>query len=208
MSAKKHDLDHLIGTLPPEIAPTTDLWDGIKPRLTSKLTPQKALHKHVVRPLWAIAATFLVCSLLWLTQWRDEPVLPQEQTLIQVQTANITTATVDTSASINVDNHLIELINQVAQTHQNQLNGFIRNQYTVSWQLSADNNEHIQADIAKALAELESASSQVQAALAQQPTNQQLWQLWRWIMQRQITLLQQGQKLPFTHTRTAQGNTL
>lgn len=202
MSEKKHDLDHLIGTLPPEIAPTTDLWDGIKPHLTSKLTPQKALHKNVVRPLWAIAATFLVCSLLWLTQWRDE------SELTQVQTANVTPATIDTSASVEVDNHLIELINQIAQTHQSQLNGFIRNQYTVSWQLSADNNKHIQTDIAKALVELENASNQVQAALAQQPTNQQLWQLWRWIMQRQITLLQQGQELPFTHTRPAQGNTL
>ncbi|WP_282110001.1 hypothetical protein [Shewanella algicola] len=204
MSTKKHDLDHLISTLPPEVAPTTDLWDGIKPHLTSQKTHQNS----VVRPLWAIAATFLVCSLLWLTQWRDEPVLPQEQTLTQVQTANVTTATIDTPASIEVDNHLIELINQIAQSHQSQLDGFIRNQYTVSWQLSANNNEHIQTDIAKALAELESASVQVQAALTQQPTNQQLWQLWRWIMQRQITLLQQGQKLPFTHTRPSQGNTL
>ncbi|MCT8987509.1 hypothetical protein [Shewanella phaeophyticola] len=143
-----------------------------------------------------------MCSILWLTQWRAEP------ELIQVQTANVTTATIDTSASVEVDNHLIELINQIAQTHQSQLEGFIRNQYTVSWQLSADNKEHIQTDIAKALAELESASVQVQAALTQQPTNQQLWQLWRWIMQRQITLLQQGQKLPFTHTRPSQGNTL
>ncbi|GGQ24881.1 hypothetical protein [Shewanella litoralis] len=208
MSEKKHDLDHLIATLPPKIAPTTDLWDGIKPHLTSKLTPQKALYKNAVRPLWAIAATFLVCSLLWLTQWRDEPVLPQEQTLSQMQAAKITTVAIDTSASVEVDNHLIELINQIAQTHQSQLNGFIRNQYTVSWQLSADNNKHIQTDIAKALIELENASNQVQAALAQQPTNQQLWQLWRWIMQRQITLLQQGQELPFTHTRPAQGNTL
>lgn len=198
MSAKKHDLDHLIGTLPPEIAPTTDLWNGIKPHLT----PQKTHQNSVVRPLWAIAATFLVCSLLWLTQWHDE------SGLTQVQTANVTPATIDTSASVEVDNHLIELINQIAQTHQSQLDGFIRNQYTVSWQLSANNNEHIQTDIAKALAELESASVQVQAALTQQPTNQQLWQLWRWIMQRQITLLQQGQKLPFTHTRPSQGNTL
>lgn len=198
MSAKKHDLDHLIGTLPPEIAPTTDLWNGIQPHLT----PPQTHHNSVVRPLWAIAATLVVCSILWLTQWRDHP----EPT--QVQTANVSMATTGTAASIKVDNHLIDLINQIAQTHQSQLNGFISNQYTVSWQLSADHNEHIQTDIAKALAELESASAQVQAALTQQPTNQQLWQLWRWIMQRQITLLQQGQKLPFTHTRPSQGNTL
>ncbi|MGB6135521.1 MAG: hypothetical protein WBG74_02955 [Shewanella sp.] len=198
MTTKKHDLDHLIGTLPPEIAPTTDLWNGIKPHLTPPQTPQHS----VVRPLWAMAATLVVCSILWLTQWHDKP----EPT--QVQTTNDSMATTGTSTSIEVDNHLIELINQVAQTHQSQLNGFIRNQYTVSWQLSADHNEHIQTDIAKALAELENASNQVQAALTQQPTNQQLWQLWRWIMQRQITLLQQGQKLPFTQTRPSQGNTL
>ncbi|MCT8987508.1 hypothetical protein [Shewanella phaeophyticola] len=47
MSAKKHDLDHLINTLPPEIAPTTDLWNDIKPHLT----PQKTHHNSVVRPL-------------------------------------------------------------------------------------------------------------------------------------------------------------
>jgi hypothetical protein len=134
------------------------------------------------------------------------------------QTAAITTtvlgSTLNTEASLatsptQTEVTLTELVEQIALTHQNQLEAFNQNQYTVSWQLSStDTQQQMPTDIGQALVELDKASKQVQAALKQQPTNQQMWQLWRWIMQRQINLLQQGQKLPFTSKPTLQGNTI
>ncbi|MFT6256081.1 MAG: hypothetical protein ACJAT8_000611 [Cellvibrionaceae bacterium] len=188
--------------------PTTDLW----PAIAAKLPLQSQQKKHLTRP-WLIAASVAVFCMLTILLWQR----PEGNSLLP-QTAALTTttpkATVNTEVSLTTSSTqteatLAELVDQIAMTHQTQLDVFNQNQYTVSWQLSStDAPQQIQSDISQALAELDTASKQVQAALKQQPTNQQMWQLWRWIMQRQITLLQQGQKLPFTSKRTPQGNTI
>lgn len=202
MNQSPQDLDSLIKSLPLEMQPTTDLW----PEITAQLSPQSQQKTHLTRP-WLIAASVAVLSLLAMLLWQR----PDGNSLLP-QTATITTtvpgATLNTEATL-AESTLAELVDQIALTHQTQLDVFNQNQYTVSWQLSStDAPQQIQSDISQALAELDTASKQVQAALKQQPTNQQMWQLWRWIMQRQITLLQQGQKLPFTSKRTSQGNTI
>lgn len=202
MNQSPQDLDSLIKSLPLEMQPTTDLW----PEITAQLSPQSQQKTHLTRP-WLIAASVAVLSLLAMLLWQR----PDGNSLMP-QTATITTtvpgATLNTEATL-AESTLVELVDQIALTHQTQLDVFNQNQYTVSWQLSStDAPQQIQSDISQALAELDTASKQVQAALKQQPTNQQMWQLWRWIMQRQITLLQQGQKLPFTSKRTSQGNTI
>ncbi|MGX9460340.1 hypothetical protein ACWXWU_03745 [Shewanella sp. A14] len=188
MTQPKHDLDSLLDTLPSEMVPQKDLWVTIKPQLTSQpinATPSKW-------PVWAIAASLVVCSTLSLSFfYANNPLL--------VQTTDI---------PLETDQNLTQLIDQIDHTHQIQLSGFSRNQYTVSWQSNTHNNKQIQNDISTALTELDNASAQVKAALKQQPTNQQLWQLWRWIMQRQITLLQQGQRIPSIQIGPSQGNTL
>jgi hypothetical protein len=202
MNPSPQDLDSLIKSLPLEMQPTTDLW----PAIAAKLPPQSQQKKHLVRP-WLIAASVAVFCMLTILLWQR----PDGNSLLP-QTATITTtvpgATLNTEATL-AESTLVELVDQIALTHQTQLDVFNQNQYTVSWQLSStDAPQQIQSDISQALAELDTASKQVQAALKQQPTNQQMWQLWRWIMQRQITLLQQGQKLPFTSKQTPQGNTI
>ncbi|MEM5506396.1 hypothetical protein WNY81_16195 [Shewanella frigidimarina] len=202
MNQSPQDLDSLIKSLPLEMQPTTDLW----PEITAQLSPQSQQKTHLTRP-WLIAASVAILSLLAMLLWQR----PDGNSLLP-QTATITTtvpgATFNTEATL-AESTLAELVDQIALTHQTQLDVFNQNQYTVSWQLSStDAPQQIQSDISQALAELDTASKQVQAALKQQPTNQQMWQLWRWIMQRQITLLQQGQKLPFTSKRTSQGNTI
>ncbi|WP_350977929.1 anti-sigma factor [Shewanella sp. AC34-MNA-CIBAN-0136] len=208
MNTSPQDLDSLIKSLPLEMQPTTDLW----PAIAAKLPPQSQQKKHLTRP-WLIAASVAVFCMLTILLWQR----PEGNSLLP-QTAALTTttpqATVNTEVSLTTSSTqteatLAELVDQIAMTHQTQLDVFNQNQYTVSWQLSStDAPQQIQSDISQALAELDTASKQVQAALKQQPTNQQMWQLWRWIMQRQITLLQQGQKLPFTSKRTPQGNTI
>ena len=208
MNTSPQDLDSLIKSLPLEMQPTTDLW----PAIAAKLPPQSQQKKHLVRP-WLIAASVAVFCMLTILLWQR----PEGNSLLP-QTAALTTttpkATVNTEVSLTTSSTqteatLAELVDQIAMTHQTQLDVFNQNQYTVSWQLSStDAPQQIQSDISQALAELDTASKQVQAALKQQPTNQQMWQLWRWIMQRQITLLQQGQKLPFTSKQTPQGNTI
>jgi mRNA-degrading endonuclease toxin of MazEF toxin-antitoxin module len=208
MNTSPQDLDSLIKSLPLEMQPTTDLW----PAIAAKLPPQSQQKKHLTRP-WLIAASVAVFCMLTILLWQR----PEGNSLLP-QTAALTTttpkATVNTEVSLTTSSTqteatLAELVDQIAMTHQTQLDVFNQNQYTVSWQLSStDAPQQIQSDISQALAELDTASKQVQAALKQQPTNQQMWQLWRWIMQRQITLLQQGQKLPFTSKQTPQGNTI
>jgi hypothetical protein len=194
-SKPKPDLDSLLSSLPVDIAPSKNLWAGIKPQLT--LSP---MHTSTQKwPLWVAAASIVLCSLLFFMV--QQPNGSQLQSIEVVQQHQATEQT-------QVDNNLALLIEQIAQTHQTQLAGFSRNEYTVCWQLSSHHGEHIQADISQALTELDKASIQLQEALRQQPTNQQLWQLWRWIMQRQITLLQQGQKLPFAPKSQSQGNTI
>jgi len=74
-----------------------------------------------------------------------------------------------------------------------QLAAFSPNDYLGSEQLSTTNAQQRQGDMSQALAELDSGSKPVAAALKQQ---------------RQITLLQQGQNAPFTSKRTSQGKTL
>ena len=202
MNQSPQDLDSLIKSLPLEMQPTTDLW----PEITAQLSPQSQQKTHLTRP-WLIAASVAVLSLLAMLLWQrpdGNSLLPQRATI----TTTVPGATLNTEATL-AESTLAELVDQIALTHQTQLDVFNQNQYTVSWQLSStDAPQQIQSDISQALAELDTASKQVQAALKQQPTNQQMWQLWRWIMQRQITLLQQGQKLPFTSKRTSQGNTI
>ncbi|PKH33530.1 hypothetical protein [Shewanella sp. ALD9] len=213
MNPSPQDLDSLIKSLPLEMQPTTDLW----PAIAAKLPPQSQQKKHLVRP-WLIAASVAVFCMLTILLWQrpeGNSLLPQTATITSTapgSTLNtevsLVTSPTHTQATL-AETTLAELVDQIAMTHQTQLDVFNQNQYTVSWQLSStDAPQQIQSDISQALAELDTASKQVQAALKQQPTNQQMWQLWRWIMQRQITLLQQGQKLPFTSKQTPQGNTI
>ena len=202
MNQSPQDLDSLIKSLPLEMQPTTDLW----PEITAQLSPQSQQKTHLTRP-WLIAASVAFLSLLAMLLWQR----PDGNSLLP-QTATITTTvpgtTLNTEATL-AESTLVELVDQIALTHQTQLDVFNQNQYTVSWQLSStDAPQQIQSDISQALAELDTASKQVQAALKQQPTNQQMWQLWRWIMQRQINLLQQGQKLPLISKQASQGNTI
>ncbi|AZG72343.1 hypothetical protein [Shewanella livingstonensis] len=213
MNPSPQDLDSLIKSLPLEMQPTTDLW----PEITAQLSPQSQQKTHLTRP-WLIAASVAVLSLLAMLLWQrpdGNSLQPQTAAIsvtAPVSTLNtvvsLTTSSPQTEAT-QTESTLAELVDQIALTHQTQLDVFNQNQYIVSWQLSStDAPQQIQSDISQALAALDIASKQVQAALKQQPTNQQMWQLWRWIMQRQITLLQQGQKLPFTSKRTSQGNTI
>ena len=207
MNKSAQDLDNLIKSLPLEIESAGDLWPAIASQLGPQY-PQKNLQRY-----WLIAASVTIFSLLALLMWQrpdESSLLPQTAAL----TATMPQSTANTEVSLatpstQTEATLAELVDQIALTHQSQLQAFNQNQYTVSWQLSStDAPQQLQADISQALAELDTASKQVQAALKQQPTNQQMWQLWRWIMQRQINLLQQGQKLPFISKQASQGNTI
>ncbi|MBB1388373.1 hypothetical protein H5185_02910 [Shewanella sp. SG44-6] len=207
MNKSAQDLDNLVKSLPLEIESTSDLWPAIASQLGHQY-PQKNLQRY-----WLIAASVTIFSLLALLMWQrpdESSLLPQTAAL----TATMPQSTANTEVSLatpstQTEATLAELVDQIALTHQSQLQAFNQNQYTVSWQLSStDAPQQLQADINQALAELDIASKQVQTALKQQPTNQQMWQLWRWIMQRQINLLQQGQKLPFISKQASQGNTI
>ncbi|MGL5410652.1 MAG: anti-sigma factor, partial [Shewanella sp.] len=69
------------------------------------------------------------------------------------------------------------------------------------WQIRS-----VSTGLEQGLSELRLASTQVFQALQTDPTNKQLWQLWLWVQQRELDLLQQAQKLPMNHS--LQGSTL
>ena len=195
MSQSKQDLDTLLKSLPKHMTPTKDLWARIQPQLTQQAKQPKTSNWRIM----AMAASIVIVSFLGILTWQHQystrdPLLTQ------------TTSSISTIA--NTPNALSELVDQISQTHQAQIDAFISNQYTHNWSLVTASDKQLQPDINKALVELRVTSIQVQAALKQQPENQQMWQLWRWLMKREITLLQQGQKLPFSSTVTSQGNTI
>jgi len=93
------------------------------------------------------------------------------------------------------------MLSQIAQTHQAQVTSLAQTPTVVAWQTS-----RFSAPLEQGLAELRRAGEQIYQALQANPTDKQLWQLWLWVQQRELDLLQQGQKLPIQNS--TQGNSI
>ncbi|MEL4271025.1 anti-sigma factor [Shewanella xiamenensis] len=187
-NAREAKLQQLIDDTPKTLTPERDLWQGIEKRMDKPLASQPASRQapRLQGAQWAIAATIVLAVFFgFYTQAPVKTSLPEQ---IASQAAD--------------DEQVLQaLLSQIAQTHQAQVTSLAQTPTVVAWQTS-----RFSAPLEQGLAELHRAGEQIYQALQANPTDKQLWQLWLWVQQRELDLLQQGQKLPIQNS--TQGNSI
>ncbi|MCS6152288.1 anti-sigma factor [Shewanella baltica] len=188
--SREQQLERLINSAPKEMSPTHDLWQGIEKRMDKPLVSQTRQSQN--GRLWAIAASFIMLVALGYSQ------LPYFNQLTTQQTELAQNSAMPEQQG---DAALQLLLTQIAASHQAQVDNLEQTTNALAWQTSS-----FSAPVEQGLAELRRAATQIYQALQANPTDKQLWQLWLWVQQRELDLLQQGQKLPIRNS--TQGNTL
>ena len=188
--SREQQLEQLIDSAPKEMSPSHDLWQGIEKRMDKPLMSQTRQSQH--GRLWAIAASFILLVALGYTQLPSFNPLTTQQTEL-AQNSAMPAQTGDAALRL--------LLTQIAASHQVQVDNLEQTTNALAWQTSS-----FSAPVEQGLAELRRAATQIYQALQANPTDKQLWQLWLWVQQRELDLLQQGQKLPIKNS--TQGNTL
>ncbi|MCL1066718.1 hypothetical protein L2735_07830 [Shewanella olleyana] len=186
-------LDDLIVSLPKEITPPVDLWQNIGEQISAKTTHDIS-HSNSTshQQHWKMLAMAASLAFVMVLGWKlSTPAVSPTQEPVTVNNALSNQSTED----------LIALVDQIAQTHKQQIAAFDDNKYTVGMQLDNQANP-----FNKGFSELELASKQIQQALKNDPNNKPVWDLWLWIMKREIELLQQQQRTPINTTPSTQGN--
>lgn len=188
--SREQQLEQLINSAPNAMPPTHDLWQGIEKRMDKPLVSQTRQSQNGRQ--WAIAASFIMLVALGYSQLpyfnqltTQQPELAQNSAMPEQQE----------------DAALQLLLTQIAASHQAQVDNLEQTTNALAWQTSS-----FSAPVEQGLAELRRAATQIYQALQANPTDKQLWQLWLWVQQRELDLLQQGQKLPIKNS--TQGNTL
>lgn len=188
--SREQQLERLINSAPKEMPPTHDLWQGIEKRMDKPLVSQTRQSQNGRQ--WAIAASFIMLVALGYSQ------LPYFNQLTTQQTELAQNSAMPAQQG---DPALQLLLTQIAASHQAQVDNLEQTTNALAWQTSS-----FSAPVEQGLAELRRAATQIYQALQANPTDKQLWQLWLWVQQRELDLLQQGQKLPIRNS--TQGNTL
>lgn len=204
--SREDELNQLIAQSTKAIAPKNDLWQRIERQMDKPMaleadappSPRKR------QPQWAIAAMVLL-GLCLSYPYRDSlyPALESEKRAYQPQVSPAAPSAVLTAQGSTTSHHqtLQNLIFEIAAMHQAQVQAFEPISTPKVWQIRS-----VSTGLEQGLSELRQASTQVFQALQTDPTNKQLWQLWLWVQQRELDLLQQAQKLPMNHS--LQGSTL
>ncbi|MGI2206793.1 anti-sigma factor [Shewanella baltica] len=188
--SREQQLEQLINNAPKAMPPTHDLWQGIEKRMDKPLVSQTRQSQNGRQ--WAIAASFIMLVALGYSQ------LPYFNQLTTQQTELAQNSAMPEQQG---DAALQLLLTQIAASHQAQVDNLEQTTNALAWQTSS-----FSAPVEQGLTELRRAATQIYQALQANPTDKQLWQLWLWVQQRELDLLQQGQKLPIRNS--TQGNTL
>ncbi|MFV0596601.1 anti-sigma factor [Shewanella sp.] len=183
-ASREAKLQQLIDDAPKALVPERDLWQGIEKRMDKPLGSQ-IVHTRTPRlqgAQWALAATVVLAMFFSIyTQETAKPTL--------TGTEQIASQPADDEQALHA------LLTQIAKTHQAQVTNLEQTSTVVAWQTS-----RFSAPLEQGLAELRRAGEQIYQALLANPTDKQLWQLWLWVQQRELDLLQQGQKLPIQNS--------
>ncbi|MEI8613326.1 anti-sigma factor [Shewanella baltica] len=188
--SREQQLEQLLNSAPNAMPPTHDLWQGIEKRMDKPLVSQTRQSQSGRQ--WAIAASFIMLVALGYSQ------LPYFNQLTTQQTELAQNSAMPEQQG---DAALQLLLTQIAASHQAQVDNLEQTTNALAWQTSS-----FSAPVEQGLTELRRAATQIFQALQANPTDKQLWQLWLWVQQRELDLLQQGQKLPIRNS--TQGNTL
>ncbi|QYJ79477.1 anti-sigma factor [Shewanella acanthi] len=186
-------LQQLISKMPKDIAPSQDLWQQIEQRMDrSPLKQATQASRTKVWSQWAIAAGVIIALSLGIKSLNNNDI------------SNVITAMSDNPQlnQVSDDNQALQqLLVQIAQTHEAQLKNLQQTPNALVWQTT-----RLGAPLEQGIEELKRAGEQIYRALQANPTDKQLWQLWLWVQQREIDLLQQGQSLSIKNP--TQGNSL
>ncbi|WP_447078959.1 hypothetical protein [Shewanella algae] len=90
-----------------------------------------------------------------------------------------------------VDPQMLAMLEQLQYQHQQQVKQLEASVNFGQWQKVS-----MTTPLSRGIDELREAATQIFQALKQDPTDQQLWQLWLWVQQREIELLTRGEQLP------------
>lgn len=185
--SREEQLEQLIAKAPKALIPKQDLWQTIEKRMDKPLHPNTDAPKQTrhLWPQWAMAAAILLVVFFGYQYPEETP-----RGLLTAQSTNT-----------DSDKALQTLLTQIAATHQGQVDALEHSPNVPTWQASS-----FSTPVEQGLEELRRAGMQIYQALQANPTDKQLWQLWLWVQQRELDLLQQGQKLPIKNS--TQGNTL
>lgn len=185
--SREEQLEQLVAKAPKGLTPERDLWLTIEKRMDKPLSSKADVSKHgrPLWPQWAMAATILLAVFFG---YQYQGIAPTTQNTAQ-------------QAPKDSDKALQTLLTQIATMHQGQVDALEHTPNALIWQ-----TRHLSAPLEQGLEELRRAGAQIYQALQANPTDKQLWQLWLWVQQRELELLQQGQKLPIKNS--TQGNTL
>lgn len=195
----QQQLSELIDSLPKEISPKNDLWQDIDAQIRAKKNAEKIVaantnnntNQHSWRNLAIAASVGFIMVLGWMLS------------MPSAQNPTLKPVTVSNALTNQSTEDLVALVDQIAATHQQQLTAFNDNKYTVGMQLNDQSNP-----FSKGYTELQLASKEIQKALKNDPNNKQVWDLWLWVMKREIELLQQQQRTPNNTNQSTQGNTI
>ncbi len=86
---------------------------------------------------------------------------------------------------------MLAMLEQLQYQHQQQVK-----QLEASVNFGEQQKVSMTTPLSRGIDELREAATQIFQALKQDPTDQQLWQLWLWVQQREIELLTWGEQLP------------
>ncbi|WP_076414490.1 hypothetical protein [Shewanella sp. UCD-KL12] len=179
MSNQQQKLASLTSDLPKELSPQKDLWDQIEQRLNvplqENINPKYPAKRNT--SWYLLAASLMLFAVLIGSQ------LPFE---IKDSLPLMTNTSKDHS-------ELIATLENIQLAHEMQVSELKQAASLINWQSSP-----YSSPVETGIEQLRQAAQQIYQALMQNPTDNQLWQLWLWAQQREIELLRQGQKLPIS----------
>lgn len=169
-------LDALIKQAPKTLSPQQSLWEHIELRIDAPFT-EPTTRGTGYQPILAIACSLLLMILLSYTL-NQRDIAPQKTSIA-------------ISEYVEAGSHeLLTLIMKIEAEHQQTIEALQNNAYAVNWHQSP-----YSLPVENGLEELRHAAQQILEHLKASPADKQLWQLWLWVQQREIALLQQGQTL-------------
>ncbi|QQX81391.1 hypothetical protein JK628_05870 [Shewanella sp. KX20019] len=166
MSHSQDKLQQLITKAPKSLAPERELWSDIEKQLDKPEYTQSSHWRRI-----AVASVILLGGILGSLMWNNSAITPT----YTAQAAN---------------SPLLMTLTSIKQEHEQQV-ALLQQSHKVNWQAT-----ELGLPLKKGIEQLRKAAEKIYQTLTKTPHDKELWQLWLWTQQREIELLQQGQKLP------------
>jgi hypothetical protein len=212
-------LTELVDSLPKEVTPPTDIWPKIVCQLNNHLPNSSSNPSSIATNLsasvhfwqgFSLAASLAIVALVTWKTSELESIAPQFSSVEQELVATGSMILNPEIAALEASDPLVQLVNDIATRHElqlqalNQLQFQTDNRVTIPAGLALLHDDQV---VSQGLVELRLAATEIQKALINQPTNQQLWQLWLWVLKRELSLLKQVKPLILNYSQP-EGNSI